>query len=409
MGTGLRLMEALLTSEESTKLEYERKSGERNGGIHRKDIVTLFGTVKSIPREYYWNSTRKDSAGERKCGHYVFDERLGLVGRYTPAVVNEVLRLAATHDYEEAAVDFSKAHGFPLSPDTLRDIVLSCAAKVGDFMQLSGAQESEVRQPLAYVLADGTGIHMFHKYLEGVKGKKGAPTTREVKLAAFFTGEMKKAKPFRHKGSTTYVATTERWEDFGRLARVEYDRRFPLKPIDTIFLTDGGKWLRSVHDNFFPFATMILDLFHALEHLKEIMSLLGMREGSEEWKNTYRKWKRTIKAGRVKSVIKQIEDKVRGSEKASEVDKKLNYYRENIDRMHYDEYILKGWFVGSGVVESGCKCVVKQRLGNSGMHWSLKGAEPVLGIRALYKSNRLEEFCNWMVKDLRQVRFLNAA
>ena len=61
-----------------------------------------------------------------------------------------------------------------------------------------------------------------------------------------------------------------------------------------------------------------------------------------------------------------------------------------------------------GVVESGCKCVVQQRLDLSGMHWSLQGAEALLPIRALYKSGRLDEFNNWRVRDLKQVAFIAA-
>ena len=63
-----------------------------------------------------------------------------------------------------------------------------------------------------------------------------------------------------------------------------------------------------------------------------------------------------------------------GGNHAAEVDRKLQYFRDNFDRMKYDEYILNGWFIGSGVVESACKCVVQQCLGLSGMHWSLKGS-----------------------------------
>ena len=94
-----------------------------------------------------------------------------------------------------------------------------------------------------------------------------------------------------------------------------------------------------------------------------------------------------------------------GGNHAAEVDRELRYFRDNFDRMKYDEYILNGWFIGSGVVESACKCVVQQRLDLSGMHWSLKGAEALLPIRALYKSGRLDELHNWRVKDLRQVAF----
>ena len=87
------------------------------------------------------------------------------------------------------------------------------------------------------------------------------------------------------------------------------------------------------------------------------------------------------------------------------MDRKLQYYRDNYDRMRYDEYILNGWFFGSGVVESGCKCVVQQRLGLSGMHWSPRVAEALLPTRALYKSGRLDEFHNWRVRGLEQVAF----
>ena len=44
-------------------------------------------------------------------------------------------------------------------------------------------------------------------------------------------------------------------------------------------------------------------------------------------------------------------------------------------------------------------------LDQSGMNWSLNGAEPLLPIRALYKSGRLDELHNWRVKGLRQVAF----
>ena len=399
------LMEALLTSEASVRDDYVREKGERHGGTHGKTVDTLFGPVGPVPRAYFH---KKDADGT-KTGHYPWDERMGLLGQYTPAVVSEVLRLAAIHNYEEAAQEFENSHGWRFSPDAMRGIVLDSSDNAAKFHQLCESVRQEERTRLAYVLVDGTGISMFQKYLEGVKGKDGGPAkTREVKLAALFTGSMKKGKPWRDEDSTTYVATTERWEPFGKMARREFDRRFPLKPDVTVFLSDGGNWTKSVHDNDFKFAVMILDIFHALEHLREIMKLLGYREKSEEWTQCFRRWKRMFKEGRAKSVVKEAEERAAKGKNAAEVDRKLQYYRDNYDRMKYDEYILKGWFIGSGVVESGCKCVVQQRLDLSGMHWSLWGAEALLPIRALYKSGRLDEFHNWMVRNLKQVAFTAA-
>lgn len=83
--------------------------------------------------------------------------------------------------------------------------------------------------------------------------------------------------------------------------------------------------------------------------------------------------------------------------------REYKYYRSNAGRMKYDEYRANGWFIGSGVIESGCKTVVGQRFKQSGMIWSLKGAKALLPLRTLYKSNRLEQFFAYLVRDLRQV------
>ena len=69
--------------------------------------------------------------------------------------------------------------------------------------------------------------------------------------------------------------------------------------------------------------------------------------------------------------------------------REYKYFRSNVGRMKYDEYRANGWFIGSGVIESACKTV--------------KGAKALIPLRTLHKSNRLEEFFQYLVKDLRQV------
>ena len=61
----------------------------------------------------------------------------------------------------------------------------------------------------------------------------------------------------------------------------------------------------------------------------------------------------------------------------------FNYYRQNQDRMKYDIYSANGWFIGSGVIESGCKTIVCQRFKQSGMIWSLNGVKSLLPLRTL--------------------------
>ena len=89
--------------------------------------------------------------------------------------------------------------------------------------------------------------------------------------------------------------------------------------------------------------------------------------------------------------------------KLQEMKKALRHFRDNVDRMHYDEYIRDGLFIGSGPVESGCKTVIGARLKQSGMFWSLRGAKGMLPLRTLEKSGRLEEFFNYRIRNLRQI------
>ena len=81
------LMSALLAAGAAMSKDYKPQAGERNAGNHGKKIVTLFGETPEIRRMYVYNR-------ETKTGHYPFDDRLGLVGRYTPAVANETMRSA---------------------------------------------------------------------------------------------------------------------------------------------------------------------------------------------------------------------------------------------------------------------------------------------------------------------------
>ena len=60
--------------------------------------------------------------------------------------------------------------------------------------------------------------------------------------------------------------------------------------------------------------------------------------------------------------------------------------------MRYAEFREQGLFVGSGVVEAGCKTVIGTRLKQSGMEWTVRGANAIITLRCIMKSNRLEDY-----------------
>jgi hypothetical protein len=58
------------------------------------------------------------------------------------------------------------------------------------------------------------------------------------------------------------------------------------------------------------------------------------------------------------------------------------YFERNAERMRYPAFRHMGRFVGSGVVEAACKTVIAQRLKQSGMFWTVRGANATIALRA---------------------------
>ena len=94
--------------------------------------------------------------------------------------------------------------------------------------------------------------------------------------------------------------------------------------------------------------------------------------------------KQTSPAALVTECRSQLADHPEWSEvKRDAIELQLNYLESHSSRTHYGQYRANGWFIGSGVIEAGCKTVVGRRLKQSGMFWSEVGAEDILSLRCL--------------------------
>jgi len=69
----------------------------------------------------------------------------------------------------------------------------------------------------------------------------------------------------------------------------------------------------------------------------------------------------------------------------------LRYFANNAPQMRSAEYREKKFFVGSGVVEAGCRTVIGERLKQSGMRWSVRGANAIIALRCCILSGRFED------------------
>ncbi len=196
--------------------------------------------------------------------------------------------------------------------------------------------------------------------------------------------------PVRDPGSTSYLATLAAAPEFGILMAAEARRRGAGHIRQLTILGDGAPWIWNLAACHFPEATQIVDLFHAREHVHELANLAArlLAGHRDEWLAGRLA---ELDNGEIGALLAAGRDLRFTGSLASERDKALHYFETNATRMHYAWYRSLGLFVGSGVVEAGCKSVIGQRLKLSGMRWTEPGATGILTLRCLEASNRWDE------------------
>ena len=95
-------------------------------------------------------------------------------------------------------------------------------------------------------------------------------------------------------------------------------------------------------------------------------------------------WVRRLLKDQVEQLIEQTRKECAGKAQAQAVEKELGYFVNNVERMQYGTFRRRGFFIGSGVVEAGCKTVIGARCKQSGMFWGRPGAENILALRCIH-------------------------
>jgi hypothetical protein len=245
-----------------------------------------------------------------------------------------------------------------------------------------------------YIAIDGTGVPVVSAETEGRDGKAadGKARTREVKLACVFTQTTvdEDGWPVRDPGSSSYLATFAPAAGFGTLMAAEARRRGAGHVRQLTILGDGAHWIWNQASEHFPEATQIVDLYHAREHLHDLGKLLAFMLGDhhQDW---VAERSDELDAGDIPALLSAARQFPLTGIKAEELDKALAYFENNAHRMRYKHFRTLGMFVGSGVVEAGCKAIIGQRLKLSGMHWTCNGATGILTLRCQQASGRWEE------------------
>jgi hypothetical protein len=247
-----------------------------------------------------------------------------------------------------------------------------------------------------YAIIDGTGVPVTSKETAGRdgKGQDGRARTREVKMAVFFTQDKldQDGWPVRDRASSSYIAAFEPAAAFADLVKAEGIRRGADHVRQLTVIGDGAAWIWNLAAAKFPQATQIVDLYHAREHLHSLTRSLEfmLLDRKDEWLAARME---DLDYGHIDGIETAVRRYPLEGVKKDEAEKELGYFLNNAPRMRYHWFRQCGLFVGSGVVEAGCKAVVGQRLKQSGMHWTVAGADSIITLRCAEASSQWEAIC----------------
>jgi hypothetical protein len=371
-------------------------------GYRSKQILTVLSAVNVLRAYYHCPSCQS--------GFLPKDQELDVVGvSLSPGVRRMMGRVGGKESFEQGREDLEELAGVVVKTKHVERI----SEELGTQIEALCKQERESvlsgkvvpllpAVPKLYIAIDGTGVPMVPRETEGRRGKEesGKAKTREAKIGCVFTQTSldEEGYPIRDEGSTSYVGAIEGVEAFGRRIYAEAIRRGLGQAEKIIVLGDGAPWIWGIVALHFPCATQIVDLYHAREHLAHLdKAIYGPTSTRAKlWAAVCSK---RLDAGEVEEVLRSMRRlRTRECQAQKEIRKAINYFQTNAERMRYAEFRRQGLFVGSGVAEAGCKTVIGQRLKQSGMRWTVDGANAIIALRCCPLSNRWEEF--W---DLRSV------
>ena len=385
---GRALLEGLLSDPGLSVPEDEPRPGEKTFQGRERTVQSLFGPL-TLRRRYYYDESKAPGA----CGRCPLDKALGLMDDFTPALARLCARAGAQAPFGEASDDLREMAGVHVSGRQVQRLMQTLGPRLRETLKRLPREEPPPHIPIFYVIADGTGVPMAKAQLQGVKGRApdGQAHTREAKLGCVFTqtGTDDEGWPVRDENSTSYISTFCEASVFGTQLLAEARRRGIDRAATTVVLGDGAAWIWELSRVNFEGAVEILDFYHASEHLAALARLVEAPD-SEGFDLRFERWRSQIQNSQLDLILEDARKALDQGEAnpgtIEEANKEMAYLEKNRARLDYASFRARGLFIGSGVVEAGCKTIVGQRLKCSGMFWGKTGAQNVLSIRCAIKS-----------------------
>lgn len=369
----------------------------RSTGSRTKRILTMLGEVP------YRRSRYKCTA----CGtvRYPADEAFGIENTSrSPGVRRQVARLGAKETFHETAEDLRELAGIELSRKDAERISEEVGEEIAAWDQMERRHHRTRAESVPdllksietfYIEFDGTGAPMVPWELEGRKGKQsdGSAKTREIKLGCVFTQTAldEKGRPIRDPNSTTFTGAIEDSATFGWRIYEEALRRGLFEAKRVIVLGDGAEWIKNLAQHHFPNALRIIDFYHAKEHVANLCrALFSQPMLIVQYRERWWQW---LEQGDIEAIMEDARNNLpRDPQENKDARREIDYLDKNKEEMRYQQFRQKGLFIGSGVIEAACKNIVGRRLKQSGMEWTVRGANAITALRCAQLSGRTQDY-----------------
>ena len=362
-------------------------------GRRPKTFTTALGEM-TLERAYYHCRDCEE-------GFFPRDQALGMEKRsLSPAVTRMTGFVAAEVSFRRSGEMLEELTGLRVGAKQVERTAKALGAEVA---QDERCRVEAVPPPVStlYLGMDGTAVPVRPSECEGRPGKQpdGSSKTREVKLVPVWwtSGPCDQTGRPRHDpDSVSYsaaiesAATGDTDPDLSAFAqRVDREARrcgFP-EAQRRVILGDGAAWIWNIAGELFPGAIEIVDLFHAKGRLWDAAKAI-YGPGTDLAGQWARRRCGELEAGCIDTVLKAL-----GAHKNhQEALRCSGYLQKNRHRMRYPEFRQRGLSTSSGVVESGCKRIVGDRLKRGGMHWTVDGANAIIALKCCLLSGRFEDF-----------------
>jgi hypothetical protein len=317
---------------------------------------------------------------------------------------------SADGSFREVAASLARILGWPLSVQALETTAREDAIDVAAFYERPVEAEATVPEAATILVAqaDGKGVPLVQPVPteRPARPGKGAPgqRLREAVVTALYTIQPyprtpeavaaallrdpdrptpdRRPRPVHKELRATLDGKAVALTRLADRAR----RRDGPRIVDRVALTDGAHALQDQMRATLPEHTLVLDIIHAVEHLWiAANALLGERHPERT------AWVRghllALLRGQVDVVVAALTTDAAqpalATTKRDAIAATIAYYRRNAPVMRYNRYLARGWPIGTGVIESACGHLVKDRMEQAGMRWTKNGAHAILDLRAI--------------------------